>query len=75
MDSNFYTVEQIKQLENCGRDCAYVIARNLPHKKRGTKILVLKEAYEEYHEKEKQEILNKFNANKRSNIYQLKKFV
>ena len=75
MDSNFYTVEQIKQLENCGRDCAYNIARSLPHKKRGIKILVLKEAYDEYHEKDKQEILSKFNTNKRTNVYQLKKFV
>lgn len=75
MNPNYYTVEQIKELENCGRDLAYSIARKLPHKTIGKKILVLKEAYEEYHEKEKQDILKGFNTNGTNNVYQIRRFI
>jgi len=75
IETNYYTVQQIKILENCGKDRAYALARKLPHKLEGNKILVLKEAYEEHYQKEKEEILNNFNnKNEKNNIYQIKKF-
>lgn len=77
METRYYTVEQIKELENCGRDRAYAIARKLPHKSNGKKILVLKEAYEEYYQKEKEKILYDFNneTKEKQKVYQIKKFV
>ena len=77
MESRYYTVEQIKELENCGRDRAYELAKSLPHKNDGKKILVLKEAYEEHYEKEKEIILNNFNNEtiKKQKVYQIKKFI
>lgn len=76
MDTRYYTVEQIKELENCGRDRAYELAKKLPHKSDGKKILVLKEAYEEHYEKEKEMILNNFNSeNSKGKVYQIKRLV
>ena len=75
METRYYTVEQIKELENCGRDKAYELARQLPHKNNGKKILVLKEAYEEHYQKEKERILDFFDKKiNKNNIYQIKKF-
>lgn len=77
METRYYTVEQIKELENCGRDRAYELARKLPHKNNGKKILVLKEAYEEYYQKEKESILNNFNneTKEKQKVYQIKRFI
>lgn len=35
LQSRYYTVKQIQQIENCGRDRAYEIAKRLPHEIRG----------------------------------------
>ena len=77
MEKRYYTVEPIKELENCGRDRAYELARKLPHKNNGKKILVLKEAYEEYYQKEKESILNNFNneTKEKQKVYQIKRFI
>lgn len=76
METRYYTVEQIKELENCGRDRAYELAKSLPHKNDGKKILVLKEAYEKHYEKEREAILNEFNKEeKKQNVYQIKRFM
>ena len=39
--SRYYTVQQIKQLEGCGKDKAYEIANELPHENRGKKYMYL----------------------------------
>ena len=38
--SRYYTVQQIKKLEGCGKDKAYEIASELPHETRGRQIFV-----------------------------------
>ena len=43
--SRYYTVQQIKKLEGCGKDKAYEIANELPHEKRGKQIFVFAEVY------------------------------
>lgn len=76
METRFYSVEQIRELENCGRDRAYELARKLPHKTIGKKILVLKEAYEEHYQKEKENILKGFNLeSNKHNVYQIQRLV
>lgn len=74
MESRYYTIDDIKTLEHCGKDKAYNLAKELPHKFDGKKILVLKEAYEEHYQKEKEKILNNFNKNINENIYMIRKF-
>lgn len=73
----YYTVQDIKKLENCGRDKAYEIASNLPHEKRGRQIFVFAEDYEKYYEQKRELALReKENCEKKelNNIYQIKKF-
>ena len=74
METRYYTIQQIKELENCGRDKAYELARKLPHKNDGKKILVLREAYEEYYERQKEMILSNFNNNT-PKVYEFRKFM
>lgn len=73
----YYTVQDIKKLENCGRDKAYEIASNLPHEKRGLQIFVFAEDYEKYYEQKRELALReRENCEKKelNNIYQIKKF-
>nr|DAN11998.1 MAG TPA: excisionase [Caudoviricetes sp.] len=73
----YYTVQDIKKLENCGRDKAYEIASNLPHEKRGRQIFVFAEDYEKYYEQKRELALReRENCEKKelNNIYQIKKF-
>ena len=73
----YYTVQDIKKLENCGRDIAYEIASNLPHEKRGRQIFVFAEDYEKYYEQKRELALReRENCEKKelNNIYQIKKF-
>lgn len=73
----YYTVQDIKKLENCGRDKAYEIAINLPHEKRGRQIFVFAEDYEKYYEQKRELALReRENCEKKelNNIYQIKKF-
>lgn len=73
----YYTVQDIKKLENCGRDKAYEIASNLPHEKRGRQIFVFAEDYEKYYEQKRELALREQeNCEKKehNNIYQIKKF-
>ena len=70
LQPKYYTVQQIKQLENCGRDKAYEIARSLPHEKRGTQYYVFVEDYEMYYQEKRQKILK----NNSNNVYELQKF-
>ena len=73
----YYTVQDIKKLENCGRDKAYEIASNLPHEKRGRQIFVFAEDYEKYYEQKRELALReRKNCEKKelNNIYQIKKF-
>ena len=73
----YYTVQDIKKLENCGRDKAYEIASNLPHEKRGRQIFVFAEDYEKYYEQKRELVLReRENCEKKelNNIYQIKKF-
>lgn len=69
--TRYYTVKQIQQLENCGRDRAYEIAEQLPHETRGRKILVFSEDYDKYYQEKREAIIN----NKpKSNVYQIRRF-
>lgn len=75
--SRYYTVQQIKRLEGCGKDKAYEIANELPHENRGKKIFVFAEDYEKYYEQKRELALReRENCEKKelNNIYQIKKF-
>lgn len=74
--SRYYTVQEIKKMEGCGRDAAYDLANKLAHEKRGTQIFVFAEAYEEYFEKKKEKAYSKKMENNKtnSNVYQIRKF-
>ena len=74
--SRYYTVQQIKQLEGCGKDKAYEIANELPHENRGKKIYVFAEDDDNYYQQKRERALEeKGMLNKRkSNIYQIRKF-
>lgn len=74
--SRYYTVQQIKQLEGCGKDKAYEIANELPHENRGKKIYVFAEDYDNYYQQKREKALEEKGIlnNKKSNIYQIRKF-
>lgn len=69
----YYSVKQIRILENCGRDKAYEIAKQLPHEKRGRDIYVFAEDYDRYYEEKRQKSLNK-TEEKSNNVFQIRKF-
>ncbi len=71
--SRYYTVKQIKQLENCGKDKAYELAKQLPHEKRGKGIYVFAEDYDNYYE-EKRQKAKSIDDKAQKNIYQIRKF-
>ena len=52
--SRYYTVQQIKRLEGCGKDKAYEIANELPHEKRGKQIFVFAEDYDNYYHQKRE---------------------
>lgn len=68
----YYSVKEIKELEHCGKDKAYAIAKELPHEKRGKDILVFSEDYEEYYRKKRERALNNTKQTN-SNIYAIRK--
>lgn len=70
----YYGVKQIKELENCGRDRAYEIAKQLPHEKRGRAIYVFAEDYDCYYNDKRQRVLNNNQTIKQENVYQIQKF-
>lgn len=74
--SRYYTVQQIKKMEGCGKDKAYEIANKLPHEKRGKQIFVFAEDYDNYYQQKRKKALEEQELvqNKSSNIYQIKKF-
>lgn len=69
----YYSVKQIRILENCGRDKAYEIAKQLPHEKRGRDIYVFAEDYDRYYQEKRQKSLNKAEV-KNNNVFQIRKF-
>lgn len=71
--SRYYTVQQIKLLEGCGKDKAYEIANSLPHEKRGKQIFVFAEDYDTYYQEKREKALHCV-KNETSKIYQIKKF-
>lgn len=75
LKSNYYTVQQIQELECCGKQTAYDLAKQLPHERRGkNQIFVFAEAYDQYYEKKKEQALsNKNRKNDCNNIYAMKK--
>lgn len=76
--SRYYTVQQIKRLEGCGKDKAYELANELPHEKRGKQIFVFAEDYDNYYQQKRQKALEEqgqgLTQKKNTNIYQIKKF-
>lgn len=76
IQSRYYTVQQIKKLEGCGKDKAYEIADKLPHEKRGRQIFVFAEDYDNYYQQKREKALEEQGLvqNKNSNIYQIRKF-
>ncbi len=66
----YYTVKEIKQLEHCGKDKAYQIAKELPHEKRGRDIYVFAEDYEKYYEQKRESAQKNNNVN---NLYMIRK--
>ena len=73
LKSRYYSVKHIKEMENCGRDKAYDIAKQLPHEKRGRDIYVFAEDYENYYKEKRQKCLNKSEI-KINNVFQIRKF-
>lgn len=71
--SRYYTVQQIKKMEGCGKDKAYEIANELPHEKRGKQIFVFAEDYDIYYNSKREKALRERKSSQ-SNIYQIKKF-
>ena len=69
----YYSVKQIRILENCGRDKAYEIAKQIPHEKRGRDIYVFAEDYDRYYQEKRQKSLNKTEV-KNNNVFQIRKF-
>lgn len=75
LKSRYYSVKDIKQLEHCGKDKAYQIAKMLPHEKRGKEILVFVEDYENYYQEKRTIAQNNTTiAESNANIYQIRKF-
>lgn len=74
--SRYYTVQQIKKLEGCGKDKAYEISNNLPHEKRGKQIFVFSEDYDNYYQEKRNKALEEQGLiqNKNSNLYKIRKF-
>lgn len=73
--SRYYTVKQIQQLECCGKDEAYELAKKLTHERRGkNQIFVFSEAYDEYYEnKKRQAMQSKTNKTENNNIYAIRR--
>lgn len=73
--SRYYTVKQIQQLECCGKDKAYELAKRLAHEIREkNQIFVFSEAYDEYYEnKKKQAMQNKDDKQNSNNIYAIRR--
>lgn len=73
VNSRYYSVKQIKEMENCGRDRAYGIAKQLPHEIRGRDIYVFAEDYDNYYKEKREKSLNKKDI-KNNNVFQIRKF-
>lgn len=73
--SRYYTVKQIQQLECCGKDKAYELAKELPHEIREkNQIFVFSEAYDEYYENKKRQAMhNNSNKQNNNNIYAIRR--
>ncbi len=72
----YYSVNQIKQMENSGRDYAYDLAKKLPHEKRGNTLYVFAEEYDRYYEMKKEKAINNAKENnevKSAKVYQIRK--
>lgn len=74
--SRYYTVQQIKKLEGCGKDKAYEIANELPHEKRGKQIFVFAEDYDNYYQQKRERALQerKQILERKDNVYQIRRF-
>ena len=74
--SRYYTVQQIKKLEGCGKDKAYEIANELPHEKRGKQIFVFAEDYDIYYQQKRERALQerKQVLERKDNVYQIRRF-
>lgn len=68
----YYSVNDIKKLENCGKDKAYSIAKELPHEKRGRNIYVFAEDYEKYYQGKREKALNNVH-DVPNNIYRIRR--
>lgn len=74
LQPRYYTVKQIQQLECCGREKAYQLAKELPHERRGTQYFVFSEDYERYYEEKREKLIdNIYNSN--NDDYRMKKFM
>ena len=74
--SRYYTVQQIKKLEGCGKDKAYEIANELPHEKRGKQIFVFAEDYDIYYQRKRERALQEIKQvlERKDNVYQIRRF-
>jgi len=73
----YYSVKQIQQMENSGRDYAYDLARRLPHERRGRDIYVFAEEYDRFYEEKREKAKTNVDENTQhtnAKIYQIKKF-
>ena len=70
----YYKVKEIKELEHCGRDRAYELARELEHEKRGNEIYVFADAYEDYYREKREKARNNIENQVTSNVYNIRRF-
>ena len=74
METRYYTIQDIKKMEGCGKDAAYALAKTLLYEKRGNTIYVFKDSYEDYYNQklEKARELQKIKTD--NNVYSFRKF-
>ncbi len=70
----YYGINEIRQLENCGRDRAYDIAKRLPHEIRGRAYYVFAEDYDRYYAEKRRMVLNDTQTLRKDKVYQIQKF-
>lgn len=74
METRYYTIQDIKKMEGCGKDAAYALAKKLLYEKRGNTIYVFKDSYEEYYKQKIEKAKASQQRRIDDNVYNFRKF-
>ena len=74
METRYYTIQDIKKMEGCGKDAAYALAKTLLYEKRGNTIYVFKDSYEEYYKQKLEKAKELQQRKSDNNVYNFRKF-